>query len=196
MAITPREVPEYGGFEIPSEGWHMMVVQEGIDFAKDKDGNIVYSEFTNPPSKSVVVNLAVQGGDEDGRKVSQWCAYQQGSGEQRLADLLGVTGLWKKFEAKFPGLGDKISLFDPKVLQAIQIRLPGMFAKVKVVHGAPNKDGNVKAKIKSMAHVSVDTSKLEGKGGKPVAAPAVTKAPEQPPVEEAAKTSAPSDDWD
>ena len=192
MAITPRDNPEYGGFENPSEGWHRMIVQEGIELAKNKDGEFVTSEINGKTYQNVTVNLAVDGGEEDGRRVTQWCLVGMESGEQKLADIMGATGVWKKFAEKYPGLGDTVSLFDPKVFSAIQMRLPNNPLQVKIYHQA-NKDGKVNARVKSIAHISVDVNTLEkSKGGKKEAVAKVDKKAAAPAPAPAAGTG---DDW-
>jgi hypothetical protein len=172
MRVKGRENPQYG-FQNPSPGWHRMVIQEGIDFYK-KDGEVVLNDKGN---KRIIINMAVDGGEEDGRRVSHWIGFGTEFGEQQVADLLVVTGLAKKFEEKFPG---EVSLFDPKVYQAIVMKLPGQFLMVNVTH-RKGKDDTVNANVFELAKIG---AKIKGKdvaakpAPAPESAPAGTTAPE------------------
>jgi hypothetical protein len=155
MRVQGRENPDYSAFENPAPGWHNAVVQEGIDFLR-KDGAEMVGAKGN---KTILVNMLIDGGEDDGKKISQMCPYETEFGEQKLADLLVATGLAAKFEEKFPG---DVSLFDPQVFQAIQLKLPKQFLQVFI---EISKDGKY-ANIGSVAKMGVvPPDKKKGKGG-------------------------------
>ena len=135
MRVKGREEPDYN-FQIPAAGWHNVIVQEGIDFLK-KDGEDKVSDKGN---RTIIVNMVIDGGDDNGKRVSLFCPFETEFGEQKLADLLVVTGMAPKFEEKFPG---DVSLWDTKVFQAIQLRLPKSFLQVKLEQTKDGKNVNI-----------------------------------------------------
>ena len=135
MRVKGREEPDYN-FQIPAAGWHNVIVQEGIDFLK-KDGEDKVSDKGN---RTIIVNMVIDGGEENGKRCSLFCPFETEFGEQKLADLLVVTGMAPKFEEKFPG---DVSLWDPKVFQAIQLKLPKSFLQVKLEQTKDGKNVNI-----------------------------------------------------
>ena len=174
MKEQGKEYAEYG-FSNPSEGWHRFVIQEPIDFMK-KDGVIVEND---KGVKTIIVNLAVDGGEEDGRRVSMFCQYGTDFGGTKLANLLAATKLLKKFEERFPG---DVSLWDPAVFPSVQAKLCGGYLKAKVSH---SKQGD-----KVYANV-VATSTLDFNDAKSMTKSSGGTAPTAVPA-----TAATSSDWD
>jgi hypothetical protein len=171
MRVKGREEPDYS-FQIPAPGWHNAVIQEGIDFLK-KDGEDTVSAKGN---RTIIVNMVIEGGEDNGKKVSIFAPYDTEFGELKLADLLTVTGLAPKFEEKFPG---DVSLWDPKVFQAIQLKLPKNFLQVKLELTKDGKNVNV-VNILAMGKKPKDAASKKEKApvkGPEAGAPAGAAAP-------------------
>lgn len=120
------------GFQNPDSGTYIWEIQDGID---------VYEQEDSGPGRSFMIKMKadeiLDGGSEEsiGRQASYFVTMisKEGKkvdfGEKQIANLLHCTDMLDKFAAKFPGT---IDLLDPKVVGALQLRLPGKFVKGEV----------------------------------------------------------------
>ncbi len=161
MRVKGRDQADWG-FRVATPGWHTVSFQEGIDI------------FTNATSgkQSVTIPMTIdEGGSDDGIKLTVFCPYKDDNGdysqfgEQKVADCLSAAGLYEKFEERFPG---DISLFESQVLEAIKVKLPGCFAKVKLELDKAGKYTNIiqianlKADTGAASNPSTDGAKTAG----------------------------------
>lgn len=151
MRAQKREEANWG-FRVPTEGWHVVTISEGID--------ITVNEKSGKQSLMIPAVIA-EGSEDDGIKVTIFCPYKDASGdlsafgEQKAADVLNAVGLFDKFEEAFPG---DISLFDPEVIEAIKLKLPGTFCKMDI------QINDKYANIMGVTKVNADTSDKKSKG--------------------------------
>ena len=150
MRAQKREGADWG-FRVPTPGWHTVCFQEGVDL------------FTNETSgkQSVTVPAVIdEGGADDGIRLTVFCPYKDDTGgfsafgEQKLADVLSAVNLFDKFEEKFPG---DVSLFEAHILEAVKIKVPGCFAKMKVELSKDSKYSN----IVGIAGMKADTAAVK-----------------------------------
>jgi len=125
MKVKGRENAQWG-FQQPSEGWHMVQFEEGIDYLKDSDGKVVQDKN----GKNLLALPAVIKDDEDAdKKINVIVSEGTDMGEQRIADVLAAIKMYATFEQNFPG---DISLFDPRVMAKVKEHIPGKFAKFRI----------------------------------------------------------------
>ena len=124
MKVEGRERATHG-FPQPVDGWHVFQVEEGIDYAKNHETQEIMLDKKGAKKHIIPVTLVDPEDDSNGAKMSFFPA-ENARGEQLVADLLAATGQFKKFAEKFPG---EVSVFDPPVMSAIKIKLPGQFFK-------------------------------------------------------------------
>lgn len=130
MKMQGRENVDYS-YQLPEDGWHNVEVLEGIDFYK-VDGEAKVSEKGN---KSVVIEFRIDGGEENDKRFRQFYTHNTDFGELKICDLILHAGLQDAFNKQFPG---DVSIWDPKVFQGVQLKLPKKFLQVKTVK---RKDG-------------------------------------------------------
>jgi hypothetical protein len=120
-------------------GWHLVSVQEGIDYLKDDTGaRVVNAKGLN----SAMIPLAVDdSGDPDNSLRVTIFANNDNFGEQKIADVIEAAGLTADFEKNFPG---DVSFFEDRVFAAVQRHLQGRFLKVNIAHSVVKKDGGEK----------------------------------------------------
>lgn len=123
------------GFRKPSDGWHLIQFQDGIDYLKNKEGEVWSDEKTGRKALKLPALVADEKDESNGLDCSVLVQVTE-AGEKRMANILNATKLYKKFAEKFPG---DIGMFDKDVLAAIKVKLPGQFMKVEL---ATNKNGN------------------------------------------------------
>ncbi len=87
-----------------------------------------------------------------------YCQYQRDD-EQQLTDLLFCLDVFERINFLFPD--PKTTVFDPKVVDHIKIRVPGMFCMVHVIHdeaGFPkiNAVGNVRMDANTLKRLEVN----------------------------------------
>lgn len=170
------------GFERVSDGWHIMKFEEGIDYLKNKDGEMVKTKNGDPMWKIPMV--VDDEGDADNGIGHDHIAIETVRGEEMIANMLAATGLWKKFADNFPG---DVSLFEEKVMSKVKTQLPGKLwrvhtkegkAKEGQEHGFVNIDGYGKMSDKiADLDEAFGFNKKKG-GGKGTEKAADTKNPE------------------
>ena len=126
MKVEGRERATHG-FTTPADGWHLVEVMEGIDYAKDGETKEILEDKKG--NKKHIIKFHINDADDDanGTQLSMFLS-ETPRGEQQVADVLAATGQYKKFAEKFPG---DISVFDENVMSAIKIKLPGQFLKIR-----------------------------------------------------------------
>ena len=135
MKTKGREGADWG-YRTIGPGWHLVCVQEGIDYLKDDTGTrVVNAKGLN----SVMIPLAVDDGSDsdNGLRVTIF-ANNDNFGEQKMADVIEAAGLTADFEKNFPG---DVSFFEDRVFAAVQRHLQGRFLKVNIAHSLVKKDG-------------------------------------------------------
>lgn len=115
MKKTAKFDPDKGadwGFPTPTEGKHRVVVEEGIDTLPKEDKNDSY-----------MIPVRIQGGDSNNIPFKVFVTLN-GSGftKMKLESIIACSGLGKKFDKQFD---DKTEADDPKVLNQLQLDLPG-----------------------------------------------------------------------
>lgn len=178
------------GFRIPTDGWHAVEFQEGIDTLKQKDNHDV--EYQNERGfKTYKFPAKVIAGDtndpDDGADASQLVGVEKGG--QFLANILAAVGLWDAICKAFPG--DDVSVFDAKVIDGIKTRMPGKACMIKFEVGKDPKTGNPRANVRQIASfakykeiLKEESAKGKGKaagGGKSDPGTAKPKAEEDAP---------------
>lgn len=131
-----------GSFVDPSEGWHRVCIQEGIDVLK-KDGEVIYSKFGGHLATLAFPVLVDEDGEEDGRRGTIMINYLDTTdkGRQRLADVIACCGMLAKFEEVFPG---DVDIWSERVVNAVKTKLVGKFLDA---YFAPNKDGRMRITV-------------------------------------------------
>jgi len=176
MRVEGRERATHG-FEKAPDGWHLVEIDEGIDYAKDKETGAIRESKKGDKQHNITFVIHDDEDIANGSKIF-YSIWENNSGEQTIADILAATGQYKKFAEKFPG---DISVFDINVMSMIKIKLPGQFLKIRT-----ELDKAGYPKVKETATVSFDPAKDEkakGKGKDKAADKAETK------------TAAKSDEW-
>lgn len=160
MRATKREGADWG-FRVPTPGWHTVCFQEGID---------LYTNEASGKQSVTIPSVIDEGGADDGIKLTIFCPYKDDSGgfsafgEQKLADILSATGLYDKFEEKYPG---DISLFEAHILEAVKLKLPECFCKMKVELSKDGKYSNVVGIVGAGADTTVSKEKVKAGNAAP-----------------------------
>lgn len=115
------------GFTTPADGWHLVEVLEGIDFAKDGETKEILEDKKGNKKHIIKFHINDPEDDANNAQLSLFLS-ETPRGEQQIADILAATGQYKKFAEKFPG---DMSVFDENVMSMIKIKLPGQFLKVR-----------------------------------------------------------------
>lgn len=178
MKAQGQEYSEWG-FKKPSDGWHVVQMQEGIDLLK-KEGVPIKDAKDNSLYK-FPAKVVDEQSEDNGLDISQIIASNP-FGEKKIADILAACGEFEKFEKNFPG--DR-SFFEQPIMDQLKIRIPGKTLKMKT---ETNKEGysNVVA-IASLKAVIPDSGAKTKKGVGSKSTPAATNS---------APASAPGSDWD
>jgi hypothetical protein len=165
MKTQGRENVTYG-FSNPSDGFHRVAIQDGAKLSVNE----------NSGKESFMIPMKVdEGSADDGCTVNHFINTRDENGqpyknaEQNIADLLVNVGLADAFSKKFPG---NISELDPKVIEALILKLPGNFLVVETKTTKDNK-GNDRCNVRG---VFKPTYKPEEKGGKKAATKAAEPA--------------------
>lgn len=164
MKEQGREAAEYGGFKHLTPGWHEVVVKEGIEFLKTKDGVDWQGDKGEKAYKFTLKCI-----DEDDNKdvtIDRICNTNNGG--QYVADLLAAAGLWQKVVEKFPG---DVTVFDQQVMDGIKINLPN---KPFMIETDVNKDEKafiktIVSKTKYKEFLAARAAKEQSKGAGKVA---------------------------
>ena len=179
MLGKSQEGKSFGRISV-ADGWHEVEVQDGIDYVKNKEGNIVE---TDSGAKSWKFTFKVtKSSDESSIGGFISTTVFEGSND-KLATILASGGLWDIICEKFPG---DISPFDKKVMEGVKSKFPG---RPLMILSKQNKDGFANAE----AFSSVKYFKEH------IAPTLGSEAPEKPAAkkEEPAKgkKAASEDDW-
>lgn len=128
-------------FRSVSDGWHVIEFAQGIDLAKNKEGEISIDKNGN---KSLFVPAIVNNADDPDNGINVNQRLNFGFHGEWLAGLLACVGLWEAVEKKYPG--KNVSVFDTPIIEGIKARLPGnkCMARTEV-----DKDGY--SKVREMA---------------------------------------------
>jgi hypothetical protein len=122
------------GFKRADDGWHIAKFQEGIDLLKNKAQEVLKTKAGDRKWK---FPLVVDDPEDDSHEIGVDIITQENPrGEQLVADLLGATGLFKKFQENFPG---DVSIFEDKVIDKVKVKLssPAQYIRIKT-HQSPN----------------------------------------------------------
>jgi hypothetical protein len=160
MKTQGRENVSYG-FSNPTDGFHRVAIQDGCKLSVNETSG----------KESFMIPMKVdEGSPDDGSTVNHFINTRDENGqpyknaEQNIADLLVNVGLAEAFAKKFPG---NISELDPKVIEALLLKLPGNFLMIETKISKDNK-GNDRCNVRG---IYKPTFKPEEKGGKKPAAP-------------------------
>jgi hypothetical protein len=177
MKEQERDGAEYGGFKQFTPGWHTVIVVEGIDYLKIKDGTAWQDERGNKAYKFTLKCV-----DEDENKdVTIDRIANTGNSGQYVADLLSATGLMKKVQEKFPD--PNVTVFDPRVMEGVKINLPN---KPFMLETDVNKEEKAVIKtVVSLIKYKTFVAEREAKHGKEKSTPkSVPDSTPAPPVQE------------
>lgn len=138
MKVQGRENASWG-FRVPKDGWHTVVMNEGINLAVNESSGkeSLYFPFT-----------VAEGSEDDGAKSGAFVntrdenhqPYKQV--EQQIADVILNVGLAEGFEKTFPG---DVSYIDSKVIDMIKIKVPGCYCDVELK--STTKDGKTRTNV-------------------------------------------------
>jgi hypothetical protein len=144
MALTKGTENVSWGFRNPVDGWHTAVFQEGI--------NLKVNEGSG--KESLYVPLAIdEGSEDDGCKIGTFVNTRDEnrqpykSVEKQIGDILTNAGQFDAFAKKF---ADADSYLDARVIDAMKLKLPGVFVMVETRMEKDGK-GNDRCNIKGWA---------------------------------------------
>lgn len=143
-------------FRKPTDGWHLIQFGDGIDYLKNKKGEVWEDEKTGQKALKLPALVADEKDESNGLDASIIVPVTEG-GEQRMANILAACGLYKKFAERFPG---DIGMFNKDVLDAIKVKLPGQTMKVRL-------ETNKKGKQNFVEYTTAD-AKVENKNPAPL----------------------------
>jgi hypothetical protein len=136
MALVKGRENVSWGFRNPADGWHTCAFQEGVQLRVNEISG----------KESLQIPLAVdEGGEDDGCKVSVFINTRDENREpykqvdQNIADILANAGLAEAFATKFK---DADTYLDPKIIDALKLKLPGVFVMVETKMGKDQKGGD------------------------------------------------------
>lgn len=165
MKESPKPGMNIGGFKVASDAWHSCEFQEGIDWMHGKGGEGIWQDEQGNKAVNLPVKV-VDDNDEDNGALIGITVFTKGGGDA-MATILDAAGLWKAVTDKFPG---DISVFDPKVIDGIKIKLPG---RPVMVLSEVDKKGFAKGikvasfeEYKQIKAAGGDGPKSDKKGGK------------------------------
>ncbi len=172
------------GFKMPSDGWHVVEFQQGIDFLPGKGGEGVYQNERGFKTYKLPAIVKDDTDPDNAADISQLVGIEKGG--TWMANILACVGLWEAVKTKFPGAD--VSVFDPPVMDGIKSRLPGRTCMMKT---ELDKDGRARvrvmcsmAKYKEVLKEEKEKAVTGKKGGK------VTKE-----AEPAKETATDGDGW-
>jgi len=115
------------GFKVPSDGWHVVEFQQGIDFLPGKGGEGIYQNERGFKTYKLPAIVKDETDPDDTADVSQLVGMEKGG--QWLANILAAVGLWEAVKTKFPG--PDVSVFDTPIMDGIKSKLPGRTCMMK-----------------------------------------------------------------
>lgn len=147
------------GFKQAEDGWHIVKFDEGIDYLKNKDGEILTTKAGDNKWKFPMI--VDDPNDESNEVKIDFITQENQRGENMVASYLLACGLLASFEKAFPG---DVSLFEPKVIDKIKVKLPGQIVRVKTKQNTykdKNGDEKVAVNIVGFGKMSDSVEKLE-----------------------------------
>ena len=145
------------GFKRADDGWHVVKFDEGIDYLKNKEGEISVTKSGDNRWKFPLV-VEDENDDNNGVKID-FITQENDKGENMIAGFLLTVGLLAAFEKNFPG---DVSLFEDKVMQKIKVKMPGQFMRIKTKQSPNKKDpDNPYVNIIAWGPMSSSVEKLE-----------------------------------
>jgi len=177
------------GFKQAEDGWHIVKFDEGIDYLKNKDGEIL---TTKAGDKKWKFPMIVDDPEDESNEVRiDFITQENQRGENMVASYLLACGLLASFEKAFPG---DVSLFEQKVIDKIKVKLPGQLVRIKTKQNTytdKNGDEKVAVNIVGFGKMSDSVEKLEaelfpnkGKGGAKTGSAKQEPAKEDPATED------------
>jgi hypothetical protein len=156
------------GFKVPTDGWHLVEFQDGIDYLTNKEGVQVQNEKGFKTYKFPAI-IKDDNDPDNGIANDQLAGMENGGGW--VANILACVGLWDAVCKKFPG--DDVSVFNQPVMDGIKVKLPGRSCMMRT---EVDKDG--RARTREMASLAKykeilkeQKAKQSAKGGAPVEGP-------------------------
>lgn len=110
------------GFKVPSDGWHIVEYQQGIDFLPGKGGEGIYQNERGFKTYKLPAIVKDENDPDDGADISQLVGVEKGG--PWMANILACAGLWEAAKKKYPG--PDVSVFDAPIIEGIKAKLPGM----------------------------------------------------------------------
>ena len=136
MKVKGSEVGEWG-FKKPNDGWHIVMMGEGIDFLK-KDGaplkNDKGFDLYKFPAK-----ISDDTADDNGADIGFVVAATP-FGEKQIADILVAIGEAENFDKAFPG--DR-SYFENEIFSKVKIKVANKMLKMKTELSKDGKYANI-----------------------------------------------------
>jgi hypothetical protein len=174
------------GFKIPSDGWHIVEFQQGIDFLPGKGGEGIYTNERGFKTYKLPAKVKDDTDPDNEADCSQLVGMEKGG--PWMANILACVGLWEAVKKKYPG--PDVSVFDQPIIDGIKAKLPGMTCMMRT---ELDKDGHARtremasfAKYKEIL-AEQKTKAASAKSGKGATKPAT----EAPPAE----TKSEGDGW-
>ena len=130
------------GFKAPSDGWHIVEFQEGIDFLHGKGGEGIYQNERGFKTYKLPAKVKDENDPDNDADISQLVGMEKGG--PWLANILACVGLWEAVCKKYPG--KDTSVFDEPIIAGIKAKLPGMSCMMRT-----EKDKDGRAQTREMA---------------------------------------------
>jgi len=162
MKVKGSEVGEWG-FKKASDGWHNVMMGEGIDFLK-KDGMPIKDDKGNDLYK-FPAKINDEAAEDHNVDVSLIIAATP-FGERKIADILRAVGEEENFEKAFPG--DR-SYFENEIFSKVKIKVANKMVKMMTETSKDGKYQNV-VKIANISYQPKDDSRKPSNAGAPKAA--------------------------
>ena len=163
MKVKGSEVGEWG-FKKPNDGWHIVMMGEGIDFLK-KDGvplkNDKGVDLYKFPAK-----INDDTADDNGADIGFVVAATP-FGEKQIADILVAIGEAENFDKAFPG--DR-SYFENEIFSKVKIKVANKMLKMKTELSKDGKYANI-VSTAPMSYQPKDAAPKASAAGKPASAP-------------------------
>lgn len=163
------------GFKLPSDGWHLVEFQEGIDFLPGKGGEGIYQNERGFKTYKFPAKVKDENDADDGADVSQLIGMEKGG--TFLANILAAVGLLAAIEKKFPG--EDVSVWDDPIMNGIKIKLPGMSCMMKTELDKEGKRVSVRQTASIAKFKEIQAEEAARGGGKKAAAGKKEAAPKQ-----------------
>ena len=150
------------GFKRAEDGWHVVVVCDGIDILKNKEGK---TSTTKGGDQMWKIPLKINDETDISHDVEvDAIAAENARGEQLITDFLGATNLFEEFAKRFPDTN--VSVFEPKIMDKVKVKLNGQFFRIKTKQNAyKDKDGKeqIAVNIVAFGKMSEKIEDLEAK---------------------------------